>query len=122
MLKIPIVLNTERAGFGLTDAIVAELRRRNCTWVSKFKRGDLMKLWFAPRSAQDEARRDPVLVDIVRAFEREWEELPLDMPWRDRTALEERLLHGLRVVEVTVELDIDEYNGRESVRVRGGVW
>lgn len=122
MLKIPIVINKARSAFALTDALAAELRRRGCSWIGKFARGDVMELWFAPRAVVDEARRDPLLVEIVRSFEAQCAGVPPDRPWREVTALEQQLLNGLCVVEVSVAIEVEEYNGHETVRVRGGLW
>jgi hypothetical protein len=63
------------------------------------------------------------LVDVVRQLEVELAAATADMnDWTQRRALERELLHGLKVVQVRVVLEIHDDDGKESVRVTGGTW
>lgn len=124
--KFDMVIHGEHGGFGLTPAIVERLRERGCAWVHQcappVPGGER---WYVSSEMESDGhfRRDPIFVEVVREMtarvEREGEEL---VAWRDRRLLERTLLGGLCVVTVTVVVEVSDYDGKESVRVIGGLW
>jgi hypothetical protein len=120
--KLPLVINRTHGGFHLTDALVEELRKRDWEHLSLVTRVHADH-WYLDHAHQGQLRRDPVLIDVVRKFEAEVAELSeAKSSWKDVAALEWVLLCGLRAVEVTVELEISDHAGLETVRVIGGLW
>lgn len=121
--KFDMVIHGEYGGFSLTDEIVEMLRARGCEWVEQCVRAG--ERWFVSDALErdGEFRRDPVFVKVVRELqERLDRESDVLVSWREREAMAQRLLHGLRVVTVTVKVHIDDHDGKESVRVVGGIW
>lgn len=123
-LKIPMVLKrTRSSGFRLTDALVAELRARGWSYINDLEqvRPDC---WYVGHDKLADVRRDEVFLDVVRSFEAQVKELSdASGSWKDVAGLELALLDGLRAVEVTVRIDVEEEDaGLESVNVYGGLW
>lgn len=118
--KIPLVLHRTHGGFHLTDALVAELRSRGWEHLDKACRTSQDR-WYLENV--DALRRDPMLVDVVRKFEVEVQELQRDgVSWKEVAGTELALLCGLRVVEVTVNIDVEDNAGLETVHVNGGLY
>ncbi len=124
LLKIPMVLKRSRSsGFHLTDALVAELRARSWKFGDALTR-NMMDRWYVAEDKRAAIRQDGVLLDVVRSFEAQVKELSdAGGSWKDVAGLELALLDGLRAVEVTVRIDVEEEDaGLESVNVCGGLW
>lgn len=132
MMDMVLHQDYEACAFTLTDAIVDLLRDRGCAWVDQCVRSDNAPkaqdgglCWYVPHGLLEAGnfRCDPVFVEVVRElterYDRECEELE---SWKDRARLERRLLNGLRVLPITIEVEIEENAGMEVVRVRGGYW
>jgi len=117
--KVSLVIHAEHGGFSLTEEIVERLRSRGVSWLDRL--GDAGGRWYLPADG-DDLRGDPDLVDIVREISAEVRSASVDLDWRARETLERRLLHGLRVADVTVLIVVEDDDGLERVRVTGGVW
>ena len=114
-----VVIHDAFGGFSLTDEIVERLKERKCAWADKLQRASHGE-WYL--FEDDEFRRDPDLVAVVKEIREELDRRVEDLhSWRDRAALEQEMLHGLKVVRVAITLEIEDYDGKETVRVRGGV-
>ena len=120
--KIPIVIHVDYGGFTLTGRVHELLAERKVPWLKRCaKTAD--GRWFLPHKEDDELRRDPDLVEVVRELEGEFVAAITDInDWTARNRLEQQLLHGLKVVNVTVSIEIEEHDGKETVRVTGGNW
>lgn len=118
-MKVQLVLHRTHGGFSLTREIVDRLRERRVPWIGRL--GDGGDRWYLPSDGED-LRRDQDLVDVVREIEFEMSEASKRLDWRARELLERQLLDGLRAVTVTVAIDVEDYDGLETVRVRGGIW
>ena len=120
--KIPIVIRTDYGGFGLTALMHERLLERQVSWLERCQRTSDGR-WFLPYDEDDELRRDPDLVDVVRQLEVELAAAVSDMKdWTERRRLELELLHGLKVVQATVVIEIHDHDGKETIRVTGGAW
>lgn len=121
-MKIDMVIHREFGGFSLTPEMVDRLRERDCSWITQCA----STLGTSPRwyvDSDHEFRRDPLFVEVVRELEaRVKHEGEALTSWQERRALEIQLLNGLRVVTVTIEIEVIDHDGMESVRVIGGVW
>jgi len=120
--KVPLVIHTDFGGFGLTSLMHERLLERKVPWLERCQK-TAGNRWYLPYEDDDELRRDPDLVDVVRQLEVELAAASSDMGnWAERRELERAYLHGLKVVEVTVVLEINDHDGKETVRVTGGTW
>lgn len=118
--KIPLVIHRTHGGFHFTDALVAELRSRDWAHLGKLCKVSNDR-WYVERP--DSLRRDPVLIECVKKFEAEVQQLvDSNASWKDVAATALVLLSGLQVVEVTVVIDVDDFDGLETVRVSGGLY
>jgi hypothetical protein len=121
-MQFDMVIHGDYGGFSLTDEIVGLLRQRGCPWVEQAQRGVGREANWYPMTDDDSIRKDPMFVDIVRELtERVDREVGKEHS-KERDALKRRLLHGLQVVTVTIEIEIEDHDGLESVRVFGGNW
>jgi hypothetical protein len=119
-IQFDMVIHGEFGGFSLTDEIVDRLKKRSSPVVEKFGRPSPSSPWY-PLADEDEVRRDPDLIAVVRELTEEIDRIvDEDASWRDRSILEQRYLHGLKVVTVFVEIEIEDHDGKETVRVFGG--
>lgn len=117
---VPMVLHADHGPFALTAEMRDRLEAREVEWLSRCARASDGR-WYLPYD--DELRRDPDLVDVVRQLERQLESETAELEsWVERREVERRLLHGARVVRVRVRVVVEDRDGRESVRVAGGVW
>lgn len=116
-ISFDIVIHTQYGGFSLTKEIVDRLRKRKCPWISELVCASPSGPWYI----QDEKlRRDEHLIAVVRELQAEMKDRMSHLgTWRERAALEQELLHGLAVVTVQVEVEIEEDDGKERVRVLG---
>lgn len=123
--KFDMVIQGEHGGFGLTAEIVDRLRERGCAWVQQCTQATGSGKWYVSAELEHDGvfRRDPIFVEVVRELtaKLDREGGPL-LSWRDRKQLELDFVGGLRVVTVTVEVEISDEDGKESVRVIGGLW
>jgi hypothetical protein len=126
--KEKLVIHDEWGGFGLTERMVEMLKARGCEWADKCgKSGGSNPRWYLPyeHDNRDHLRKDPDLVAIVEELTVEYDKRLKDegiRSWKERSALRRELLNDLKVVEVSISIEIDDHDGRESVRVCGGVW
>jgi hypothetical protein len=121
-LELPLVIHADYGGFSLTNAIVEKLRERNWAHMNSIERTS-SDSWYVMHEREGELRRDPELIDVVRKFETELKELQTArVGWREFKEAEMTLLHGLKVVNVTIEVDVEDCDGKETVHVCGGVW
>lgn len=119
-LSFEMVIHTHFGGFSLTDEIVERLRARGCPWIDQIAKASPSGPWYAPAQDGDEFRRDEHLVAVVKELEEELESRVENVKsWRDRAAIEQDLLHGLKVVTVHIDVEILDDDGKESVRVHG---
>jgi hypothetical protein len=121
----PMVIHMEFGGFGLTEEIVRRLGERNCAWVGECQHSaGSNPRWYLPyRDGSDELRKDADLVAVVRELTEEYESRSKDLQsWRERTDLRQNMLNNLRVVDVRVVIEINDHDGKETVRVTGGTW
>lgn len=128
-LTIPLVIHDEFGGFSLTPEIIHRLKGRGCPWVDRCGHDSQKKRYYLPyeEDLDDTLRKDPDLVAVVREITEELDERVSEeesaMPWREQVALRQELLGSLKVVEAHVNLEIEDYDGKERVRVvTGGVW
>lgn len=120
--KIPVVIHADFGGFALTSRMHELLLERGAPWLERCQRTSDGR-WYLPYEEDDELRRDDHLVAVVRQLEAELDSRSQDLEsWQDRRALERELLHGLKVVDVRVVVEIDDHDGKETVRVTGGAW
>lgn len=131
--KVPVVIHTEFGGFSLTPEMVRRLKKRGVKWADKCGHDDRKTQYWLPYQHEivDEAenlRMDKDLVEVVRELTEEYEKI-VDkddaediMSWRERTDLRNTMLANLRVVEVTIAIEISDFDGKESVQVTGGAW
>lgn len=121
VLKVPLVLFRRHGGFHLTEAIVMELRRRGWSLLEHVTEAG--QSWYVSHDHLASVRQDPVLLDVVRGFEQRVKAASDEgQSWREVEALNQVLLDGLAAVEVTLRIDIEDYDGLETVRVCGGLW
>lgn len=120
--KVPLVIHTDFGGFALTSRMHGLLLERGAPWLERCQKTSDGR-WYLPYQENDELRRDEHLVEVVRQLETEFAVATADVDdWTERRALEREMLHGLRVVDVRVVVEIDDHDGKETVRVTGGVW
>jgi len=126
--KQKVVIHTEFGGFTLTPEIVKRLKARECEWIDRCG-GPHGGAFYLPYEEEDPdaLRRDLDLIEVVEELTKQYEakidaEQGTRISWRDRAELRRDLLGGLKVVEVTIEIEIEDYDGKETVRVSGGVW
>lgn len=119
-VTVPLVIYRQHGGFHLTDEIVERLRAVGWAHVSDVERsGDR---WYVRHDRLDELRRDPTLIETVAQIQREIQSFREAQPrpsWQEVSELETRRLDGLGVVDLQIQIEIDEYDGRESVRAFG---
>jgi hypothetical protein len=119
---VPVVIHRSYGGFCFTDALINELKTRNWEHLDKMVSTG-PDYWFVDSKHEAVIRRDPVLIDVIRKFEFELKELrEKGVSWREVAATELTLLNGMVAVEVTVCIDINDHDGKETVEVCGGVW
>lgn len=121
-ISFDMVIHAGFGAFSLTDEIVDRLRKRGCAWASDVAKAGATGTWYLPARIvdDDEARRDPDLVAVVKELEEELESRVENVEsWREREAIEQQMLNGLKVVTVQVSVEILDHDGRESVRVFG---
>jgi hypothetical protein len=125
-MKIDMVIHGDYGGFSLTDEIVERLREQGCTWVDQCMRTDGSDpRWYpeAQLERDNSFRQDPIFVGVIRELQGLLDRDGVEMAsWKDRRTLERRVLNGLRVVGITVEIEIEDDDGKESVHVFGGAW
>jgi hypothetical protein len=120
-VEFEMVLHVEHGGFSLTDEIVRRLRERGCPWTEKLGKASPDGQWYV-MADDDEFRRDPDLVAVVKELQGELESRLENLEsWRERAALEQEMLHGLKVTRVRVTVEVDDHDGMEFVHVYGGV-
>lgn len=120
-IKVQMVLHDAFGGFGLTRVMYERLEERGVAWLSRCARYANDR-WHLPYEDGDEIRRDPDLVEVVKELEVEFEETCSAIDdWEERGDIERRLLHGVRAVTVHVTIDVEDHDGREHVRVYGGL-
>lgn len=120
-MKVQMVIHDAFGGFGLTRVMHDRLEERGVAWLSRCASASDDR-WYLPYEDEDELRRDPDLVEVVRQLEVELEEESAKIDgWEERRDLELRLLHGVRSVTVHVTIDVEDHDGRETVRVYGGI-
>lgn len=118
---VPMVVHTDFGGFALTAVMHERLQTTEVPWLSRCERASDDR-WYMPAD-DDMLRRDPDLVKVVRQLEAELELRASELDdWSERQPLERQLLHGLRVVDVRIVVEIEEFDGKETVRVTGGTW
>lgn len=120
-----MVIHTEFGGFHLTDEIVRRLTERGCDWISEcVKSGETAPMWFLPyRNGSDDLRKDEDLVAVVQELSEECDSKAKDLDtWRERAELRRDVLGNLKVVQVHIAIEIEEHDGKETVRVTGGTW
>lgn len=123
--KFPMVLHTEFGGFHLTQEMVNRLLERKCEWASQCQKSTGSNpMWFVPYGdGSDDLRKDEDLVAVVRELTEEFEAKAKTLDtWRERADLRRDMLTNLRVVDVRVVIEIDDNDGKETVRVTGGTW
>lgn len=124
-LKFSMVIHTEFGGFGLNEEMVRRLTERGCKWISECTKtpGSLPK-WYLPyRDGRDELRKDEDLVAVVAELTQEYDVKCKELKsWQERAELRTTMQANLKVVEVTVDIEIEDHDGKESVRVSGGCW
>lgn len=117
-ITFDMVIHTEFGGFSLTDEIRRRLTERGSEWVDKLGKASAAGQWYS--TDDDEFRRDPDLVAVVRELQEELQSRGENLQsWQERAALEQRLLHGLKVVTVEITVEIEDYDGKEQVLVFG---
>lgn len=126
---VKIIIHDEWGGFHLTSEMVKMLKARGCKWADRCG-GPHGGAYYLPSSEGDNYenfRKDPIFVAVVEELTERYEGETTNtkekwIPWRKRAELRRDLLANLKVVEVTVVLEIEDLDGREKVRVTGGVW
>ena len=126
MLNFKLVIHTEFGGFSLTQEMVDRLAERGCKWADKCGKsyGSNPK-YYIPYEDDDELkyRSDADLIAVVEELTEEFESKVKELTdWRERRQLERTMLDGLKVVEVNVSVEIEDHDGKETVRVHGGAW
>lgn len=127
---VPVVIHDEFGGFSLTPEMVRRLKERGCKWADQCGTNHRKDQYWLPYQHEigDEAeslRKDPDLVAVVQELTEEYEKIvdsDAVTSWRERTDLRSTMLANLKIVEVVVEIEITDFDGRESVRVTGGAW
>ena len=123
--KVLMVIHTEFGGFHLTNEILRRLTERGCDWVSECgKAGGNPPRGFLPyREGRDDLRKDEDLVAVVQELTEEYNSKAETLEsWRERAELRTVMLGNLKVVEVRIVIEIEDFDGKESVRVTGGTW
>ena len=123
--KFPMVIHTEYGGFGLNDEMIRRLTERGCKWVSECsKAAGSNPRWYLPyRDGEDDLRKDEDLVAVINELTEEHEfHVEKMKAWRERADHRRETLCNLRVVDVRVVIEIDDHDGKETVRVTGGTW
>jgi len=127
--KVKVVIHTEFGGFALTGEMIEMLKARGCTWADRCG-GPFGGQYYLPSEEAVDAqsfRNDPDLVAVVEELTQRYEK-KIDskkgesIPWRERVELRGDMLANLKVVEVTVSIEISDHDGRETISVHGGVW
>jgi hypothetical protein len=120
MIKFELVLHTDYGGFSLTDKIVERLLEMDSELTEDLPSYEGVEMWYHPRANDLEFRRHPDLIKVVKEFQTELVEFEkTDATWEEVAAKQLELLHGLKVVEATIRVDIDEDDGKESLHVYG---
>jgi len=121
-----VVINDDFGGFSFTKTMVDMLKARGCKWADKIESvGGAHRDYYLPYEAGNTLRADEDLVAVVEELTAQYEKAvdsDTVMSWRERTDLRRKTLNDLKVVEVTVEIEIEDYDGKESIRVTGGAW
>ena len=125
-LKFKMVINGTFGGFSLTDEVVERLRKKGCTWTDKLGKASARGHWY-PNSdfEKDEVkyRRDPIFVEVVEEIHAGLESRLEGLEsWQEREELTHQMIRGLKVVQVSVVVEIEDYAGKETVQVRGGTY
>jgi hypothetical protein len=126
--KVKVVIHDEYGGFSLTEEMVNRLKKRGCKWADKCgKAHGSNPHYYLPYDDDDRGvyRKDPDLVAVVEELLAEYEaktNSDESLPWREQVQLSRSMTANLKVVEVTVSIEINDHDGRESVKVHGGVW
>jgi len=127
--KIKVVLHEEQFGsFSLTPRMVQMLQARGCEWVGKCSQpaeGENYTLpsEFSALNQDNKLRRDPNLIAVIETLMREYDDQTnYDLGWQCRALLRQKLLANLKVVEITVAINVFDQDGRETVQVTGGLW
>jgi len=119
---VPVAVHVSHGGFGLTPVMHERLLERDVSWLARCGRASDGRRWYLP-SDGDELRRDPDLVEVVRQLEHELEERTAGVEsWAERADIERRLLDGVRVARVRIVIEVEDDDGRETIRVTGGTW
>jgi len=130
--KVPIVIHDEFGGFGLTPEMVRRLKGRGCEWVNKCGHDhNKTRYWLPSQDGMDDEaenlRMDKDLIAVVRELTEEYEKI-VDresgeiLSWREKTNLRQEMLANLKIVQVRIVIEIEDFDGRESVSVTGGTW
>jgi len=123
--KTPLVINDAFGGFSLTAEMVRRLKERGCGWADDCYQTSDPNVYYPPYrdNLKDTLRNDEDLVAVVRELTVEYDKKAEDIEsWQERRVLAQELLADLKVVEVRVLIQIDDYDGKESVSVSGGLW
>ena len=126
--KVKVVIHDEYGGFSLTEEMVKRLKKRDCKWADRCgKTHGSNPHYYLPYDDDDREgyRKDPDLVAVVEELLAEYEtkiDSDESLAWREQTSLLRTMTANLKVVEVTVNIEVNEHDGRESISVHGGVW
>mgnify|MGYP001032565031 CR=1 FL=1 len=120
-MQIKVVIHTTYGGFHLTDKMVELLKARESVLVANLPRTTRTNegAWYHPDQDKESFRMHPDLIEVVEHLEAELDRFSEDTPWEERAELECKLLHGLKVSTVELDVDILEHDGNEHVEVRG---
>jgi len=124
--KVKVIIHDEYGGFSLTKEMVERLKKRGCKWVDRCgQTGPGNSNYYLPYDDREWLRNDPDLVAVVEELLAEYE-VKIDsdesLAWREQSSLLRTMTANLRVVEVTVNIEVNDHDGRESIRVHGGVF
>lgn len=118
--EFEIVIHTEFGGFTLSNLIVERLRAANCPWIDKMNQyGDR---WYSENQDSIEFRCDPFLISAVKEVTLEYDAKSKGLDYSVSRDLRKKMLAGLKVQEGNFSIEIQDYDGKESVTVNGGCW
>lgn len=128
---VPIVIHDEFGGFSLTPEMVQRLKKRGCKWADKCGTNHRKDQYWLPSdydigNEADNLRMDQDLVEVVRELTEEYKKI-VDkkdeiLSWREKADLQREMLANLKVIDVRIVIEIDDFDGKETVSVAGGAW
>lgn len=115
--EFEIVIHTEFGGFTLSNLIMDKLRAADCPWIDKMNQYGGQ--WYSENQDSIEFRCDPYLISSVKEVTLEYNEKSKGLDYSASRELRKKMLNGLKVQEGSFSIEIEDYDGKESVRVGG---